>query len=321
MADSGERLLSPEELAKLSQSPRADLVDALAESPEAAVEAFRRIDRAYRNFIDGFGAWIAQTQRFVGERYGADGLAKIGSADDAYRSALLHGLTDEDVSGRHRPDRADAIAGLIESDNHEAALAAFDALEASYRRIHDVEGNRVASVLSQVYRAWGPDVLEESIRFAGEQTLLGWMPHDVARPAEVRVRQWAAMQKGNFADVTVEETDDAFVITVHLCGTCGRQVSDGCYGETLDLAVVAEDHPLTFGKGPAPIYRTHVSVMHFWVPMERIGVPWPVIQCPAGMDAGPCQILLYKDPAATPPEAYAFAIGASADGAPATGSG
>ncbi len=307
MAESGERLLSQEELAKLGQPPRAELVEALAENPEAAVEVFRRIDRAYRNFIDGFGSWIAQTQRFVADRYGADGLAMIGSSDDAYRSALLHKLTDEDVTGRHHPDRADRIAGLIESGDHEAALADFDALEASYRRIHDVERDRVASVLSQVYRAWGPDVLEESIRFAGEQTLLGWMPHDVGRPAEVRVRQWAGMQKGNFADITVEETDDAFVITVHLCGTCGRQVSDGCYGDTLDLAVVAEDHPLTFGKGPAPIYRTHVSVMHFWVPMERTGVPWPVIQCPVGMDPGPCRITLYKDPAATPPEAYEFA--------------
>ena len=307
MAEPGKRLLSAEELAKLSQPPRAELVEALANDPDGAVEVFRRIDRAYRNFIDGFGSWIAQTQRFVADRYGADGLAMIGSSDDAYRSALLHGLTDEDVTGRHRPDRPDRIAGLIESGDHEGALAGFDALAASYRRIHDVERDRVASVLSQVYRAWGPDVLEESIRFAGEQTLLGWMPHDVARPAEVRVRQWAGMQKGNFADITVTETDDAFEITVHLCGTCGRQVSDGCYGETMDLAVVAEDHPLTFGKGPAPIYRTHVSVMHFWVPMERTGVPWPVIQCPAGMDAGPCRITLYKDPAATPPEAYEFA--------------
>jgi hypothetical protein len=307
MAEPGERLLSQEEMAKLSQPPRADLVEALAESSEAAVEAFRRIDRAYRNFIDGFGAWIATTQRFVANRYGIEGLQQVGSADDAYRSALLHNLTNEDVTGRHLPDRADHIEWLISQGDHETALAAFDALAASYRRIHDVERDRVASVLSQVYRAWGPDVLEESIRFAGEQTLLGWMPHDVARPAEVRVRQWAAMQKGNFADITVSETDDAFVITVHMCGTCGRQVSDGCYGEKLDLAVVAEDHPLTFGHGPAPIYRTHVSVMHFWVPMERTGVPWPVIQCPAGMDAGPCRITLYKDPAATPPEAYEFA--------------
>jgi len=314
MTETGERLLSSEELAKLSQPPRADLADALAEGPEAAVKTFRRIDRAYRNFIDGFGAWIAQTQAFAAERYGADGLERLVSADDAYRSVLLHSLTDEDVMGRHQSDRADRIAGLIDQGDHQAALAAFDALEASYRRIHDVERDRVASVLSQVYRAWGPDVLEASIRFAGEQTLLGWMPHDVVRPAEVRVRQWAAMQKGNFADITVEETDDAFVITVHLCGTCGRQVSDGCYGETMNLAVVAEDHPLTFGQGPAPIYRTHVSVMHFIVPMERTEVPWPVVQCPAGMDAGPCRIMLYKNPAATPPKAYEFAAGALAAG-------
>lgn len=309
MGEAGNRLLSPQELAELSRPPRADLVEALADSPEAAIEAFRRIDRAYRNFIDGFGAWIAATQRYVAERYGDDGLAQVGSADDAYRSALLHKLTDDDVTGRHRPDRADRIARLIGEGDHEAAIAGFDALEASYRRIHDVERDRVASVLSQVYRAWGPDVLEESIRFAGQQTLLGWMPHDVARPAEVRVRQWAGMQKGNFADITVEETDDAFVITCHPCGTCGRQVSDGCYGDTLDLAVVAEDHPLTFGRGPAPIYRTHVAVMHFAVPMERTGVPWPVIQCPAGLDAEPCRIMLFKDPEATPPEAYAFASG------------
>lgn len=304
MGETGERLLSPEELAKLSQPPRADLVDALAEGPEAAVAAFRRIDRAYRNFINGFGAWIAHTQRFVAVRYGADGLAQVGSADDAYRSALLHGLTDEDVTGRHHPDRADRIARLIEAGDHEAVMAAFDALEASYRRIHDVERDRVASVLSQVYRAWGPDVLEESIRHAGEQTLLGWMPHDLARPAEVRVRQWAAMQKGNFADITVTETDDAFAIALHPCGTCGRQVSDGCYGDTLDLAVVEEDHPLTFGEGPAPIYRTHVAVMHFVVPMERTGVPWPVIQCPKGLDAEPCRVMLFKDPATTPQSAW-----------------
>ena len=307
MGKTGGRLLSPEDLAKLSQPPRADLVDALVDGPEAAIEVFRRIDRAYRNFIDGFGAWIATTQRFVAERYGIEGLAQVGSSDDAYRSALLHGLTDEDITGRHQTDRADAIAQLIEAGDHVASMAAFDALEASYRRFHDVERDRVASVLSLVYRAWGPDVLEESIRFSGEQTLLGWMPHDVTRPAEVRVRQWAAMQKGNFADITVTETDDAFTITLHPCGTCGRQVSDGCYGENLDLAVVAEDHPLTFGRGPAPIYRTHVAVMHFLVPMERTGVPWPVIQCPKGLDAEPCRVMLFKDPEATPPEVYEFA--------------
>ena len=309
MAESGERLLSSEELAKLSQPPRADLVDALAESSEAAVEAFRRIDRAYRNFIDGFGAWIAQTQCFVDDRYGADGLAKVGSADDAYRSALLHGLTDEDVSGRHQPDRADHIAGLIEAGRPRGRPGRLRR-PGGQLPAHPRCGARPGGVGAVA------GVSDLGPRCAGGEHPLRWRADafglDAPRcgpAAEVRVRQWAGMQKGNFADITVEETNDAFVITLHPCGTCGRQVSDGCYGEKMDLAVVAEDHPLTFGNGPAPIYRTHVSVMHFVVPMERTGVPWPVIQCPKGMDAEPCRITLYKDPAATPPEAYAFAAG------------
>jgi len=35
-----------------------------------------------------------------------------------------------------------------------------------------------------------------------------------------------------------------------------------------------------------PVYRDHVRVMHWDVPTERIGRPWPRVECPAGMDAG-----------------------------------
>ncbi len=307
MSDDQRRGLSPDELAELGRSPRAELVGALADNPYEAVEVFRRIDRAYRNFIDGFGTWIATVQSFVADHYGTNGLRQVSSADDVYRSVLLHGPTEEDVAEYRLTDRADRIERLIDRGDHEAAMVCYDALEAGYRRIHDVERDRVASALSQVYRAWGPDVLEACIRFTGEHTLLEWMPHDLSRPAEVRVRQWAAMQKGNFAEITVTETDDAFVISLHPCGTCGRQVADGCYGQNLDLAVVTEDHPLTFGRGPVPVYRTHVAVMHFLIPMERTGVPWPVIRCPAGLDAEPCRVMLFKNPEATPPETYSFA--------------
>jgi hypothetical protein len=29
---------------------------------------------------------------------------------------------------------------------------------------------------------------------------------------------------------------------------------------------------------------------------DHFGVPWPVNQCPAGLDGSPCRILLFKDP-------------------------
>ncbi len=56
-----------------------------------------------------------------------------------------------------------------------------------------------------------------------------------------------------------------------------------------------EAHPITFDRGNVPIYRTHVAVMHFLMPTERLGVPWPVVACPPGSVAGPCRITLYKD--------------------------
>jgi hypothetical protein len=43
-----------------------------------------------------------------------------------------------------------------------------------------------------------------------------------------------------------------------------------------------------------PVYRDHVRVMHWEMPIERIGRPWPRVECPAGMGAGVCRIVLEK---------------------------
>ena len=69
-----------------------------------------------------------------------------------------------------------------------------------------------------------------------------------------------------------------------------------------DIAIVREACPLSFGDGGVPVYRTHVAVFHYLLPMERGGVPWPVIRCPRQLGTGPCRVLLYKDPSRTPPE-------------------
>ena len=120
------------------------------------------------------------------------------------------------------------------------------------------------------------------------------MPREIARPAHVRIAQWARMMSGNFATIRVEETDDAFVITQSPCGTCARQVLDGCYGPPVDYAVVTEHHPITWGRGDVPVYRTHVAVMHDLMPIERIGTRWPEITCPRGVSGDTCSLVLRK---------------------------
>jgi len=43
--------------------------------------------------------------------------------------------------------------------------------------------------------------------------------------------------------------------------------------------------------------------MHWLMPLERIGVPWPTITCPVGAGTGSCRIDLLKVP--VPPTAHA----------------
>jgi len=254
------RLLTDDELAALSRPPVG----------EAA-------ERGWRRGVEGYGAWRELTVAYLTDALGAE----AGAAADAAFASAYEQWTPWPTSG----DREDGDA------NDELARVA-----THWRREHDRGLDAVCAQITHVYRTHGVDVLEQSIRAVGEQTLLAWMPRDIERPPEVRIRTWAAMLHGNFAEFTIDEDDEKFVITQDPCGSCGRQLECGGFPGRLDHATVTEVHPITFERGDVPIYRTHVAVMHFLMATERLGVPWPVVACPRGTVAGPCRITLYKDP-------------------------
>jgi hypothetical protein len=113
----------------------------------------------------------------------------------------------------------------------------------------------------------------------------------------------------NFARFRVDEDEEKFTIEQETCASCGRQLEAGSYGPEPRFAIVAEKHRVAFNRGGVPVYRTHVAAMHYLLPLERCGVPWPVVLCPAGQAAGPCRILIYKDPARTPREHWRWLAG------------
>ena len=225
-------------------------------------------ERGWQRGIDGYAVWRELTVAYLADAIGVE----AGAAADAVFATAHDEWTPWPTSG----------------DGDGAADR--------YRAEHDRGLDAVCAQISHVYRTHGIEVLEASIRAVGEQTLLPWMPRDVERPPEVRIRTWAGMLHGNFADITVTEDDEKFVITQDPCGSCGRQLECGAFPGPLDHATVTEVHPITFDRGDVPIYRTHVAVMHFLMAEERLGVPWPVVACPRGSVAGPCRISLYKDP-------------------------
>ena len=297
-------LFTRAELDALAVAPAEQFAAAVATGElDQTLAVFDRLERSYRNFVDGFDAFAAAIHEWVLSTHGFDALTQLLRTERTTTTidAARRGVTEEHVHDVVSPGRwRDAVRGCLESHDPDGARAVFDRLESSMRIVHDNACVRAVAALSHIYRTWGVDGLESSIRHAGERTLLNFMPHDLARGPADRIKQWSRMMLGNFASISVDEHDDRFVITQDPCGTCTRQVTDGCYAPPVDLAVVHEKCPLTFGQGDMPVYRTHVAVMHYLQPLERLGVPWPAIECPAGVSDGPCRVTIYKDPAATP---------------------
>jgi hypothetical protein len=288
------------ELDALALPPREQLRAALARGAQEGARCFARLDHSYRGFELGFRAWIAAIHAFLVERAGADVAAQAVDAGLVLDAARRHG-----VDATRSAEEAPAVEELVRLEP-PAVLARFEALEARRRASHDLYHDWVTALLSRVYRSRGVDELEACLRYSGERTILRGMERDLALPADERVRRWAAMVLGNFARIRIEEDAEKFAICQQSCGSCGRQLEAGCYGAEPGFAVVSEKHPISFNRGGVPVYRTHVAVMHYLLPIERSGVPWPVVECPAGMAPGPCRLLIYKDPARTPREHWSW---------------
>jgi len=300
-----ERLFTDDELVELT-TPYHDRVaaaiariadgggrDAGSDAADALVALVRDIERQQQRFVAGFHQFVAAIQEWIALGSGPEGTSTLDTL--AALDRHLHESALVDIATYGAPgfelgsDGITTIAELAVTGDTTAALAVFDERQDVLRRRHDLAVDRVAAALTFVYREMGVDQLEACLRHCGARTLVAWMPHDLARPLDVRIRHWVRLGLANFASLRVEETDDEIVLVQDPCGTCSRQVLQGAYAPPLDFAVVRERHPITWHRGDTPVYRTHVAVMHDLMPRESIGEPWPRIECPAGVSAGPCR--------------------------------
>jgi hypothetical protein len=287
------RLFTDDELTALATPPRVRLVAHLAaDDLEIFERTTREFDRAHRGSVDGYGAWGAATVQHVLEVHPGDAAALF----DALRHfhATYPGVAVDLASAP--ATTPEQVVDLARAGDLTGALAAWDELTAGWRYRNDFGRDLVSALLSFVYRQHGPDALEATIRRGGADTLVAFMPTDIARPPEKRLLSTARMLHGHFTVFTITEDDEKFTIHQDPCGTCTTQLTDGRYAPPLDLAVVREAHPVTGGRGNTPIYRTHIPVMHVLMAREELGVPWPLPMCPAGLGTGPCPSHIFKDP-------------------------
>jgi hypothetical protein len=290
------RLLSQAELEDLARPPATQLARALDDGDADVVsEVYARLEGAFRTNLHSWRLWEEGTTSFLAVMPDTDGegVPDVG-AERMWLIGAVHGVQPADpivVRQRH----GEEIRQLAARDR-DACLGRYDEIEASFRRLHDAHRDWTSWLWSCVYRRGGPDALEACLRAVGGDSMMRWMARDLSESPVDRVREWSAVMLANLSTITVEELDDRFRIVQDPCGTCTRQLQSGCYAPPLDLAVVAEPHAITYGRGDMPVYRAHVAVMHELMPIERIGVRWPLVTCPATMGTGPCVIELLKDP-------------------------
>ncbi|MDT5026575.1 MAG: hypothetical protein QOE61_3001 [Micromonosporaceae bacterium] len=288
-----KRVFTVDALQGLSMSPRDRLLRLIADSDVDGVRGeLDLLEQAHHGQMTRYTDWVASVIDSVLQRHGQDGLRLLVGRTSAFFAAYpAVGTVRADLPA---PMTAPVVDEMLRGDA-SAAIDIFDAREDEWRAVIDLYRDWISALLSHVYSTYGADELELFHRRRGEDVLRHLMD-DIDQPPGLRLVNFVRLLHGHFTELAVTEDDEKFTIVQDPCGTCARQVIDGRFASGLDLAVINDRHPVTWGGRATTIYRTHVPIWHVEMARERLGVPWPVNICPAGLDGGECTILLYKDP-------------------------
>jgi hypothetical protein len=196
-------------------------------------------------------------------------------------------------------------------DQAKAALARGDADRAAelidvavrrWRSLQDYSINWVTSLLSFIGRELGEEAVERALRDFGESYVRPrrgdtWD----ALPADARATAVARAMVANFGECEVDEDDEKITLSFR-CGTGGRLIDEGRYGDDGYL-VLRERSGQTFMRDELPVYCAHCSVNNEIQPLEWGGAP-VTVEHPPRQPGEPCVHHVYKDPAAMPDEVY-----------------
>lgn len=291
-----ERMFTGQELAAHARSGAERVAEAIeTQSPAGAVATFLHVVDLYRRFHQLYHAWMASIGVFATERYGHAVAAEISALDDVLALSANDGFSLEHVA-LLQSDPQTTLRKYLDAGERTAAKRFYDAVESGARGLHDFYRDAVSMFLSRIYRRYGVEDLAASLRASGELDWMPWMLEEIETDPRERLIAWAELLGvGNFATIAIEEDDEKFVFRQDPCGSCGRQHDGGRFEDPWNLAMVSEPHAITYGDGPTTIYRAHIPMMHYVMPVERIGAPWPLIRCPRSK-GGTCLVHLYKNP-------------------------
>src|SRR6266550_1103938 len=135
------RLFTRAELDALATPPAEQFAASVAAGDiDQTLVLFDRLERSYRNFVDGFDAFAAAIHEWTLTAQGFDALTQLLRAERTATTidAARRGLTEEHMhdvitAGRWR----DAVRARLVDQDDAGARAIFARLESSMRIVHD----------------------------------------------------------------------------------------------------------------------------------------------------------------------------------------
>ena len=185
--------------------------------------------------------------------------------------------------------------------------------------LHDLYLHWVTALLDRIYRRWGEDEAVESLR----ETVRQWVVPFARLKAQLLEKGGVAAymeflidalrQHSMYPNLTVEEDDEKFILTMQPCGSGGRLIDSGAYEGPLGYAKLKKPGAHTWGETDLPIYCAHCPWAQEIFPVSEVGEGmqlW-IHASPFPKKPGdPCVQYVYKDPKHVPDRFYER-IGAS----------
>lgn len=211
-------------------------------------------------------------------------------------------FTEEELNEMGR-QTVDVIEQSIDAGDRQKAKKLTRRMYREFLAMHDLFRDWVTALLTFIGTHYGDEALYQAL----EEGCSSWVKpltelyanKDIRRKVELL----AGGLRGHLQPLEIKEDDEKFIFLGRPCGSGGRLVLDGSYGPPRNFMKVKKAQPMTYGREDFPVYCAHCPFQEI-LPIEWNGAPLFVTVPPAKLGEEPCQMYLYKEPKAIPPELY-----------------
>jgi len=192
----------------------------------------------------------------------------------------------------------DALTETIDSGDTDKAKKLAQKMYNEFLSQHDGYRNWVTSLLSEIGRQYGEEVLEEMM----QKTVESWWVPNLEALADrsggdrrAQVKMFAAGLRGHLQPMEVTEDETTITMRMKPCGSGGRLVLEGLYEGDNAFYKVPGPSKMTYGRRDFPVYCAHEAAMEE-IDIEKNGRPFVVVEPAAALGKDCCEFIIYKDP-------------------------